>query len=383
MKTRQLQSLPLYLQIHHQLQQRILGGEWSYGAMLPSENDLCAEYAIARGTIRQVLAELEKESLIRRERGRGTFIAHLPRAKTIPGLDGRMISFIVPYVRDSFVPTILLGVESAARASGYGVLFNHVENNPEKQEDALRLALQQGVAGIILYPVNSTDIGPVLRELVQRQVPLVLVDRYLRGLPTSYVTSDNFGGGLRATQHLLSLGHRRIAFLSWFDSAITMEHRREGCHRALVEAGIEADPALEWTVEGYPDIDITALAAYLQITPRPTAIFAANDQLALAAQRVARSLKISIPENLALVGFDDLEISAQLDIPLTTIAQPAFEMGRAAGEMVICKIKDQSHLIEQHILPTKLILRQSCGGQKECRAEEVSLFNTNHWSNSQ
>ena len=357
---------PLHLQIHQRLQQRILSGEWGFGVMLPSENVLCGEFGVARGTIRQVLAELEKEGLIRRERGRGTFITHLPRTETVSGINGHILSFIVPYVRDSFVPTILLGLESVARANGYVVLFNHVENTPEKQEDALRLAQWQGVAGIILYPVNSTDAGPVLRDLVQRQVPLVLVDRYLRGLSTSYVTCDNFGGGLRATQYLMGLGHQRIAFLSWEDSAITMEHRREGYRRALAEAGLALDPDLVWTVEGYPDIDSSALANYLQRPDRPTALFSANDQLALAVLRIARSLHISIPKDLSLIGFDDLEVSAQLDPPLTTIAQPAFEMGRKAGELIINNIKDQFQMevapsrVEQHILPTRLVIRQSC-----------------------
>jgi len=375
-------ELPLYLQIHVRLQQRILGGEWGYGAMLPSEHGLCAEYRISRGTMRQVLAELEKEGLIRRERGRGTFAAYLPRGEMNTGLYGRSISFIVPYVRDSFIPTILLGLESVARAGGYVVLFNHVENSPEKQEDALRQALKRGVAGIILYPVNSTDAGPVMRELVQRQVPLVLVDRYLRGLYTDYVTSDNFGGGLRATQHLLRLGHRHIAFLSWINTAVTMEHRRAGYRQALQEAGLDLDSRLEWEVEGYPDIDIAALAAYLARVPRPTAIFAANDQLALAAQRAARSLKMSIPDDLALVGFDNLEISAQLDVPLTTIVQPAFEMGKTAGEMVICKIKGQSNCVEQRILPTQLVVRRSCGVARSAQPEAVPLSISNNRSES-
>jgi DNA-binding LacI/PurR family transcriptional regulator len=366
-------GLPLYQQIHARLQQRILGGEWAYGAMLPSEHELGVEYDISRGTVRQVLAELEKEGLIRRERGRGTFAAHLPRPELVAGLHSRSISFIVPYVRDSFIPTILLGVESVARASGFVVLFNHVENSPEKQEDALRLAIQQGVAGIILYPVNSTDIGVVLSDLVQRKVPLVLVDRYLRTLATDYVTSDNFGGGLSATQHLLRLGHRRIACLSWHDAAVTMEHRRTGYRQALLEAGLPLDPDLEWEVEGYPDIDLAALAGCLQREPHPTALFASNDQLALATQRVARLLKIGIPSDLALVGFDNLDVAAQLDVPLTTIAQSPFEIGRAAGKQVISRMMGQINGGAHHILPVKLIVRQSCGAIRVEPAEDGLL----------
>ena len=354
-------KIPLSLQIHARLQQRILQGEWAYGAMLSSENELCAEYGVSRGTIRLTLAELEKEGLIRRERGRGTFIAWLPHKEPESRMDKRTISFIVPYVRDSFVPTILLGLESVARANGYVVLFNHSENSSQKQEEALSLSLQQGVAGIVLYPVNSTDTLPVLCDIVRRSLPLVSVDRYVRSLATDYVTSDNFGGGLIATQHLLQLGHRRIAFLNWQDPAVTMEHRRAGYRQALLEAGLALDPGLEWEVEGYPDIDIAALTGLLQQPLRPTAVFAGNDQLALAVQRTARVLKLSIPADLALVGFDNLDIAAQLDVPLTTISQQAFDIGKAAGVQVIDKISGRSHGVVHTILPVKLVVRNSCG----------------------
>lgn len=352
---------PLYMRLYSLLKQRIEAGEWGFGAMLPSENELCEMFRTSRGTIRQVLAELESEGLVRRERGRGTFVARAGLQRAAPGVHSRSIAFIVPYVRDSFVSSILLGLESAARAGGYGILFNHVENQLEKQAQALRMAVQQGIAGIVLYPVNSKDACPVLHELILKNAPLVQVDRYVRGLYTDQVTSDNFGGGMIATQHLLWLGHRRIGFLSWLEPATSMEHRRAGYRQALVEAGLLPAPDLEWDVEGYPDIDEAALEERLRSADRPSAVFAANDQLALAVQRVARRLKISIPGELALVGFDNLEISAQLDIPLTTIAQPAFEIGRTAGELVLCKIRQETACIEKRVLPVQLLVRRSCG----------------------
>ena len=354
-------DVPLYLQLRTLLQQRIASGEWGPGAMLPAEHVLCAEYGVSRGTLRQALADLEAMGLLRREQGRGTFVARGARAKAEDGLSGRSLSFIVPYVRDSFVPTLLLGVESTARAQGFAVLFHHVENDLDKQAAALRSAWQQGVAGILLFPVDSTHIDPVMESLVAQRFPFVLLDRYLRGLHTDYVISDNFGGGLRATQHLLWLGHRRIGFVSWRDPAVTMEHRRAGYRCALEEAGVPIDPALECEVEGYPTIDLGALAEFLRGARGLTAIFAANDQLALAVRRVASTLGLAIPRDLALVGFDDLDIAAQIDVPLTTVAQSVFEMGRTAAEVVIRKIRGEATAVEQHILPTRLVVRQSCG----------------------
>jgi GntR family transcriptional regulator of arabinose operon len=360
---------PLYQRIYSDLKLRIDGGEWRIGSILPTENELCETYQVSRGTVRQVLAEMEKEGLVRRERGRGTFLIRDGLEKPVQTASHSTISFIVPYVRDSFVSSILLGVENAARASGCAVVFKHVENDLGEQEIALRTAFQEGSAGIILYPVNSKDASPVLNELKQRDFPLVLVDRYIRGLYSDYVTSDNFGGGLIATQHLLSLGHRKVVFLSWTEMATTMEHRRAGYRQAMQEADAAWEAELEWEVKGYPEVDLAALEEKLTAPERPTAIFAANDQLALAVQRVARSIKLSIPEDLALVGFDNLEISAHVDIPITTVAQPTFEMGKAAGELLLGKIRSTAHarestFIQKRILPIQLIVRRSCGANK-------------------
>ncbi len=355
----------LYMRIYTALKQRIESGEWSSGAMLPSEHELSEVYGISRGTIRQVLAKLENEDFIRRERGKGTFISRPSVNKPTSGLNDHSISFIVPYVRDSFVSSILLGLESVARANGYAVIFHHVENDIDNQERVIREATQQGgVAGIVLYPVNSNAASPILSELIQKSYPLVLVDRYIRGLYSDYVTSDNFGGGMNATQHLLALGHRRIAFLSWVDLATTMKHRRLGYRHSLLEAGIEPDPGLEWEVMGYPEIDQVALEEQLLQPERPTAIFAANDQLAIAVQRVVRSLNISVPEDLALVGFDNLDISTQLDIPLTTIAQRPFEIGATAGDLILYQIKNETACVQRRILPVQLIVRRSCGASE-------------------
>lgn len=352
---------PLYLRIHSNLKKRLEAGEWGLGAMLPSENELCEYYSISRGTMRQVLAELEKEGLIRRERGRGTFVNFGPQTSGLSPIFSQMISFIVPYVRDSFVSSILLGLEREARVCGYSVLFNHVENDIKKQDQAIRAAMQKHVAGIVLYPVNSRDLSPILLEITEKNYPVVLVDRYIRGLYIDYVTSDNFGGGMIATQHLLSLGHRRVAFLNWVEMATTMEQRRAGYRQALVESAIPLDPSLEWEVEGYPEIDSTALEERLRQAGRPSAIFAANDQLALAVQRAARSIGLVIPRDLALVGYDDLEISSHLDIPLTTIAQPAHEIGCVAWNILYAKISKTSGGIQRQILPVKLMVRGSCG----------------------
>lgn len=354
-------SAPVFVRIYSSLKQRVEAEEWNFGAMLPSEIELSEIYQASRGTVRQALAQMEKEGLVSRERGRGTFITYSHLKRPLTNLDSRSISFIVPYVRDSFVASILLGLEREARHNKYAVFFSHFENDPEKQELALRSALERQVNGIVLYPVNSKTISPTLLKLIKEKFPLVLIDRYIRGLDTDYVTSDNFSGGLVATQHLLRLGHTRIAFLGWTENATSITHRLAGYRQALQEAGVTPQPCLEWEVVGYPVVDQPDLEKRLSEPERPSAVFAANDQLAMAVHRAARAIQLSIPNDLALVGFDNLDISAHLDIPLTTIAQPAFEMGQVAWELLSFRFLSEPAYTQKRLLPVQLIVRRSCG----------------------
>jgi GntR family transcriptional regulator of arabinose operon len=353
-------GIPLYLQVSEVLIQRILSGEWPTGTNLPAEPTLCVEFGVARGTVRQALSKLEDEGYIRRERGRGTFVIWGSGHTRGHGLSSSQIGFVVPYVRDSFVPAILLGAERAAAEQGLSITFKHVENSPEHQGDVLEDLVSQRLAGIVLYPVDSVHTEPMNR-LIRMGYPMVLVDRYLRGVICDYVMSDHFGGALRATQHLIELGHERIGFVSWNDPSISLEHRAAGYQRALAEADLPQDPSLMFEVEGYPTVDLDPLRGFLTQQPEMTAIFAANDQIALAVYQAARSVGRHIPYDLALIGFDNLDFTMHLDVPLTTVAQQASDIGRHAIELVLQRIHHQVDGWQQVILPTQLIVRRSCG----------------------
>lgn len=353
-------GVPLYLQVSENLKRGILNGEWQPGDSLPAEPDLCQAFGVARGTIRQALSRLESEGYVRRERGRGTFVIWGGEHSRAPGLPGSQIGFVVPYVRDSFVSTILLGAERAAAEHGLSILFKHVENDPLRQNEVLETLVAQRLAGVVLYPVDSVHVDSTA-NLIRSGYPVVLVDRYLRGLHSDYVMSDHFGGALRATQHLIQLGHQHVAFVSWRDPSVSLEHRAAGYQRALVEAGLPTDPALTCEVEGYPTVASDAIADFLTRHPEVTAIFAANDQIALGAYQAARQLGRRIPHDLALVGFDNLDFTMHLDVPLTTVAQPAAEIGQQAVRALVRRINGQADDWQQIILPTRLVIRRSCG----------------------
>ncbi len=348
----------LHIQVAAILKKRIHNGDWRNGSNIPPEKVLCAEFDVARGTVRQALATLEAEGYLSREQGRGTFVQWSEYSAT--SNRSQRLAFIVPYVRDSSVPAILVGFQQVAEQANYSVIFNHVNNDLQQQERVILKLIDENVAGFALYPINSEHIA-LIEELNNARFPIVLIDRYLRTISTDYVMTDHFGGAIRATHALFNLGHRRVGFVTWLSPSISMEHRYLGYCQALTERGMMLDERLVCRVEGgYPLIDHTQLHEFITGTDRPTAVFAANDQIAIALYRAAASLGISIPDHLSVVGFDDLDVSAHLDPPLTTMAQPFHEIGEVAAELLLRRINGKRERFDQIILAPTLIVRQSC-----------------------
>ena len=354
---RSTEGTPLHAQVAQILRERIRAGVWGSGTPLPTEKALCAEFKVARGTVRQALQGLEGEGYLRREQGRGTFVTY-GQGRAEPTAR-QHLAFIVPYVRDSSVSTIFMGFQQVAAGAGYSSSFSHVNNDVVQQGETVERLVREGARGIALYPVDSEAVTP-LERYVRAGYPLVLIDRYLKGLTTDYVMSDHFGGAIRGVRYLLDQGHRRVGFVTWLSPAVSMEHRYLGYQAGLRERGIEPEERLVCHVEGYPTVDLTPLREYLLHEERPTAVLAANDQIAVALYRAAGSVGLSVPEDLAVVGFDNLDLVEQLDPPLTTVAQAFHEIGRQAAAVLLRRIGgDRSSSLQLTISP-ELIVRGSC-----------------------
>jgi GntR family transcriptional regulator of arabinose operon len=350
--------LPLHAQVAAILKERMVNGTWRNGESIPTEKELCAEFNVARGTVRQALQKLENEGYLRREQGRGTFVRLGEPSAAQDRTQAKRLAFVVPYVRDSSVSTILIGFQQVAEEADYVVIFNHVNNDIRQQEQVISKLMREGIAGIALYAVDSDHISPI-DQVVQSGVPVVLIDRYLKGLSTDYVTSDHFGGAIRGVHYLIDQGHSRVGFVTWLSPATSMEHRHLGYIQALRERGLTSDASLVCHVQGYPTVDLTPLKAYLSAPTRPTAVLAANDQIAIALYRAAASVGLSVPQDLAIVGFDNLDISEHLDPPLTTVAQPFLKIGQTAAEVLIHRIEGDTQYLRQITIAPEIIVRAS------------------------
>jgi GntR family transcriptional regulator of arabinose operon len=351
---------PLHVQVANIIKLRIQSGTWRNGEVIPTEKALCAEFDVSRGTVRQALKSVEADGYLWRQQGRGTFVTLRNQpGEPAPTRGTRLkhLAFVVPYVRDSSVSTIFMGFQQVAENASFTTSFSHVNNDIHQQDRAVQQLIDQGVTGIALYPVDSEEIGP-LRKLVATGYPLVLMDRYLKQLTTDFVMTDHFGGAIRGVRHLLDQGHERIGFVTWLSPSVSMEHRHVGYSHALRERGITPDPTLVCYVEGYPTVDLTPLREYLQRPNRPTAVFAANDQIAIALYRAAASVGLNVPYDLSIVGFDNLDVAEQLDPQLTTVAQPFLKIGQTAAEVLLRRIAGDTTR-QQVTLAPQLIERGS------------------------
>jgi LacI family transcriptional regulator len=256
---------------------------------------------------------------------------------------------------EPFNAELLKGAARAIRGTGYDLVVFSDCGQRDDQVGWERRSLARVSAltdGAILVTPSSVD--------VPFAAPLVAVDHNVRSSTLATVDSDNLSGAVAATEYLLGLGHRRIGFLAGRPDLESARLREQGYRRALETARLAFEPELV-RVGGYlPETAREAAFELLRGSERPTAIFAANDASAIETMAVARSLGLSVPDDLSVVGFDNVPESALSEPPLTTVEQAIQRMGYEAVQMLIGLIDDPSSRPEQVILPTRLVERGSC-----------------------
>lgn len=254
---------------------------------------------------------------------------------------------------------IVRGVEEVAYGAGFGLLLCNSGDSQERALACIELLRSKQVDGLLLTPVQSDQRD--IEQLRQSGIPFVLLLRHFNDVACDYVINDNEIAGERATRHLVERGHRRIAHIAGPETVSSARGRLRGYRRALDEGGIAFDSALvrhaPFTVQG----GFAAAMALLDRADRPPAIFAANDLQAIGVLMAARELGIRIPEELALVGGDNIELAEFLEVPLTTFHQPAREIGSLGARILLDRLGGAEGEPIQHRLTPELIVRKSSG----------------------
>ncbi|MBC8253064.1 MAG: LacI family DNA-binding transcriptional regulator [Ardenticatenia bacterium] len=280
-------------------------------------------------------------------------------ARSLRSRKTRLLALVLTDITSPFWTTVARGVEDAASEHGFNVILGNTDESEDKQIDYVTVLLQKRVDGFLFVPGRST---PESVQLIQRQdVPVVVIDRQIPGVEVDVVRSDSEKGAYELIRHLLSLGHRRIGMLSGPETISTAVQRVAGYRRALAEAGVDATADLVrcgwYTQESGYQMTKQVLSA----VPRPTALFAANCFIAIGALRALREAVLRVPEDAALVCFDDAPESATEPF-LTIAAQPAYEVGRRATELLLARLSGEApQECQEIVLPVEIVVRQSCG----------------------
>jgi DNA-binding LacI/PurR family transcriptional regulator len=269
-----------------------------------------------------------------------------------------MIGMIIPDITNPFFPALVRAAEDVSYAHDYQLVLCNSDNDPRKEENYLTTMQSYLPAGLLLIPA----IDSLLREQPIRNgrpTPTVCIDRKPQGWKCDTIYAGNESGAYAATLHLIDHGHRRIAVIGGPSHLANARERVRGFRRALKDAGIELPDAFVKIGKFDRTSGLEAGLSLLRPASRPTAIFAANDMMAMGVMLAVRELGLRCPEDVSIVGFDNLEIVDLLQPPLTTVRQPVYTLGVKAAELLIQRISGSTEPPKDIVLETELIRRGS------------------------
>lgn len=331
-----------------------------------SIKDIARAAGVSHSTVSRALRDSPLVNAVTRQRIQAVAIemGYTPDAQARSLVTGRSraVGVVVATIADPFVAEVVQGVETTAQQHGYSVVLSGSGAEPEREMAAVQMLRSKRVDGVI---VTASRIGALYLSHVERLgVPVVLINNHNEqsGHYTYTVSVDNHQGGLLAMDHLLTLGHRRIAYVTGPEDHSSDMERMGAYRRALEERGLPWEPELVVRGNGWPDGGRRALEALMGLVEPPTAVFCYNDMTAIGLLRTARERSIRIPESLAVVGFDDIPLAAYVDPPLTTIAQPKFEMGQLAMGMLLNLMQagtPAGERLSNPVVQGQLIVRES------------------------
>ncbi len=267
------------------------------------------------------------------------------------------IAMIIPDITNPFFPEIIKGAQTASAKEGFSLILFNTEENIEKQREYIELVSEKQIDGVLLSSVYSDDKSIDLLEKYKK--PYVLANRITRNIKSSFVIVNDFYGAVLAVEHLIQLGHRKIAHISGPLYTETGLQRSEGYRKTLNKFGIES--CSEYVVESKFEEEngYKAMKQLLSLEDIPTGVFAANDLIAIGALSAIEEKGLMVPKDISIVGFDDIWVTSKLSPPLTSIRFQLFDMGYLASKILIQKIQGKVVDNDRIVLEPELVVRCS------------------------
>lgn len=332
----------------------------------PSLSDVARHASVSPSTVSRVLNNSApvRDSVRARVFASLTTLGYEPPAARLnaSALQSAVV-LLIPDILNPFFADIARGVQDEAATGGSMTVLLDTTEDPQREEELLRAIARQPIGGVVACgPRLPTEQLIAVQSL--HRVPMVVLNRGIRHPEIPCVIVDSENATYRATRHLLDLNHARIAFIAGPSTSEASQARRRGIEAALTEAGLALPP--EWSVSSLPNVNggFLAMSSLLALPPgdRPTAVIVYNDIMALGALHAARAQRQRVPEDISVIGFDDIAMAAHANPPLTTIAQPKYRMGRLAMQLLRRMIQGQPSSGEGYtLMESPLIVRESTG----------------------
>ncbi len=280
-------------------------------------------------------------------------------ARSLRSQQTSTLALLVTDITNSFWTTVARGVEDEAAAQNYAIFLCNTDEDPAKEDRYLEMLTQRRVDGLLIGP--TPDSASMLSRLHTLDIKFVLIDRAVDGIAADTVRSDSRGGAANITQHMLTTGHQRVAFIGGPLTTSTGRDRLNGYRAAHMAAGLAIDTELIKIGSYHRESGRELTSELLAAERRPTAIFAGNNQIALGVLDALVAARMHLPNDMAVISFDDLPGVDGYGPFMTAVIQPAYQIGRIATRLLLERIAETRHEVEEIVLPTQLVIRRSCG----------------------
>lgn len=358
-----MSDLPLYQTIYNDYVEAIESGRLEVGFKIPAEKTVASDYNVSRITSKRAMEMLRDDGYIERAPGRGSFVAerhpkHSVSATTIGHKNGKskakpLIGLVIPDFSESYGMEIVTGVEGKTRELGYNLMLKRSAFNIADENTALDDLQTAGCEGLILMPQHNDFFSDRILRMILDQYPIVIIDRDMRGIDTTFISSDNYQDALQATSVMIEYGHEEIGFLSYpIRSATTLEERMSGFRNAFYSHKLYwdekymlntfADNSGESDIHKRAQLDRDLIKKFIMEHPEMTALFATEYNFAQLALLAIEELGLQAPYDLSVVGYDGPSSSSG-NAHLTRILQPQEEIGFLAVQTLIQKIHGEEH----------------------------------------
>lgn len=265
--------------------------------------------------------------------------------------------------KDMFTFEVMCGINDSASDVGYDLILFSTNTVKQKQKSYAQLCRERQVEGVIMQGIKLDD--PYIKEVIESDIPCVIVDVEVEGNNVAYVTTDNVFGAQMAVKHLINLGHKHIAMVNGHNNADVSKKRRKGYIRELEDAALPVKESYILNGEFLESKAESEAYEFLKNHVEVTAIFCASDLMALGVMRAAKRLGLQIPKDLSIVGFDDIVLSQYTNPPLTTISQDKYQMGYEAAKLLTSMLDNSSAAKKKAILDNHLLLRETTAPPKK------------------